>query len=209
MIAFGGLTAVAAATVLVVALLPSTEQRIPSAAAAQLRLIANNLANQTGPQLQRNEWLETHIKEEWSMDLESLGQGGGTPISGAEATAAVSATEWSNNFGESCYSLSIGQAQFASATNEDAWGAVGLTNSPQQRDTAFENPTEQCESTTSNASNGAGLGLGIGTTRVATLPTDPSTLAHELTTGTTGIEGLDQLPSTRGKIRDSNEWWTF
>jgi len=195
----GGLTAVAAATVLVVLLLPSTGQRIPSAAAAQLRLIADNLANQTEPQLQRNEWLETHIKEEWSMDLESLGQGGGTPVSGAEATAAVSATEWSNNFGESCYSLSIGQAQFASVTNEDAWDAAGLTNSPQQQDTPLENPTEQCESTTSNASNGAGLGFGIGTTRVATLPADPSTLAHELTTGTTGIEGLDQLPIDPGQ----------
>src|ERR1700677_1296115 len=74
--ALGGLTAVAAATVLVVLLLPSTGQRIPNAAAAQLRLIADNLANQTEPHLQRNEWLETHIKEEWSMDLESLGQGG-------------------------------------------------------------------------------------------------------------------------------------
>jgi hypothetical protein len=133
------------------------------------------------------------------MDLESLGQGGGTPVSGAEATAAVSATEWSNNFGESCYSLSIGQAQFASVTNEDAWDAAGLTNSPQQQDTPLENPTEQCESTTSNASNGAGLGFGIGTTRVATLPADPSTLAHELTTGTTGIEGLDQLPIDPGQ----------
>jgi hypothetical protein len=197
--ALGGVTAVAAATVLVVLLLSSTGQRIPSAAAAQLRLIAENLANQTEPQLQRNEWLETHIKEEWSMDLESLGQGEGTPVPGAEAAAAVSATEWSNNFGESCYSLSIGEARFASVSNEEAWHAAGLTNSPQQRDAPFEDPTEQCESTTSNASNGMGLGFGIGTTRVATLPTDPSTLAHELTTGTTGIEGLDQLPIDPGQ----------
>ena len=200
-LAFGGFAAVAAATALALVLLPSTGQRIPTAAAAQLRLIADNVANQVVPRLQRGQWLKTQAHVLWSMDLEYLGQGGATPVSGAEATAAVTTTQWSNNFGESCYSLSIGHAQFASPVNQAAWDAAGLLNSPddQQKDTPFGNP-EQCGvSTTSNASNGTGLPFGAGTTNVSSLPTDPSTLAHELTTGTTGIQGLDHLSISPGQ----------
>jgi hypothetical protein len=189
------------AAVLAALLLPSVGQHTPVAAAAQLRLIAANAANQAVPQLQRGQWLETQTQGLWSMDLESLGQGGATPVSGAEATAAVTTTQWSNNFGESCYSLSIGQALFASPVNEAAWDAAGLLNSPhgQQTDDPLANPDQCGLSPTSNASNGTGIQFGAGTTNVASLPTDPSTLAHELTTGTTGIQGLDHLSIDPGQ----------
>jgi hypothetical protein len=47
--------------------------------------------------------------------------------------------------------------------------------------------------TAADAINGAGFAYGAGVTDVSSLPTDPSTLAHELTTGTTGIVGIDHL----------------
>jgi hypothetical protein len=185
------------AVVLAAALLPSVGQHPPVAAAAQLRLIATNAANQVVPQLQRGQWLETQTQELWSMDLEYLGQGGGgaTPVSGAQASAAVTTTQWSNNFGESCYSLSIGPAQFDTPANEAAWDGAGLLNSPhgQEEDDPLANPDQCGVSTTSNASNGTGLGFDAGTTDVSSLPTNPSTLARELATGTTGIQGLDHL----------------
>jgi hypothetical protein len=189
-----GVAAVIAA-VLVAVLLPSVGERPPVAAAAQLRLIAANAANQVVPPLQRGQWLETQAQGLWSMDLEYLGQGGAIPVSGAEATAAVTTTQWSNNFGESCYSLNIGRAEFASPANEAAWDAAGLLNSPdqRQRDNPLANPDQCGISTTSNANNGTGLQSGAGTTNVSSLPRDPSTLAHELTIGTTGIQGLDHL----------------
>ena len=135
------------------------------------------------------------------MDLAYLGQGGAVPVSGAEATAAVTTTQWSNNFGESCYSLSIGQAQFASPANKAAWDAAGLLNSPHgnQKDNPLANPDQCGFSATSNSSNGSGIQSGAGTTNVSALPTDPSALAYELTTGTTGIQGLDHLSITPGK----------
>src|ERR1700722_17596863 len=77
------------AAVLGALLLPSVGQHPPVAAAAQLRLIAANAANQAVPQLQRGQWLETQTEGSWSMDLAYLGQGGAVPVSGAEATAAV------------------------------------------------------------------------------------------------------------------------
>ncbi len=189
------------AAVLVALLLPSVGQHPPVAAAAQLRLIAANAANQAVPQLQRGQWLETQTEGSWSMDLAYIGQGGAIPVSGAEATAAVTTTQWSNNFGQSCYSLSIGQAQFASQANEEAWDAAGLLNSPDghQKDNPLANPDQCGFSATSNASNGAGIQSGAGTTNVSSLPADPSTLAHELTTGTTGIQGLDHLEISPGQ----------
>ncbi len=189
------------AAVLVALLLPEVGQHPPAAAAAQLRLIAANAANQVVPQLQRGQWLKTQTEGSWSMDLTYIGQGGAIPVSGAEATAAVTTTQWSNNFGESCYSLSIGQAQFASSANEAAWDAAGLLNSPHgaEKNDPLANPDQCGFSATSNASNGTGLQSGAGTTNVSSLPTDPSTLAHELTTGTTGIQGLDHLSITPGQ----------
>src|ERR1700677_801374 len=161
--ASAGVAAVIAA-VLVAVLLPSVGQQPPVAAAAQLRLIAANAANQVVPQLQRGQWLETQAHGLWSMDLEALGQGGGTPVPGAEATAEVTTTQWSNNFGESCYSLNIGQAEFSSPANEAAWDAAGLLNSPDgpQKDNPLANPDQCGISTTSNASNGTGLQFGAG-----------------------------------------------
>jgi hypothetical protein len=49
------------------------------------------------------------------------------------------------------------------------------------------------------ASNGAGLAYGAGVTDVSSLPTDPSVLAHELATGTTGISGIDHLAILPGQ----------
>lgn len=70
------------------------------------------------------------------------------------------------------------------------WKSVGLTVNP------IHQPVSSCSNLDgANAGNGISLLSGSGTTDVSSLATDPSTMAHELGTGTTGITGLDEVGS--------------
>jgi hypothetical protein len=112
------------------------------------------------------------------------------PIIGAEASITGTVIQWSNNFGESCWTTAVSSATFATPANKRAWDAIGLPDSPNY-------PTNGlCGSVASaNVVNGQGGGV----VNVAGLSTDPGTLAHELETGTTGIAAIDDAgPPTDG-----------
>jgi hypothetical protein len=173
------------AAVLVAVLLPWVGQRPPAAAAAQLRLIAANAANQPVPTLGNDQWLEVKSQSTYAFTVTTLGS---LSAGGASATIPTTSTNWSNDFGETCWTIDFSDAHFASPSNQTAWSSLGLSTSPTQP------ALSDCEiSTTGDANNGAGFAYGAGVTDVSSLPTDPSTLAHELTTGTTGIPGIDNL----------------
>ncbi|MGD0394941.1 MAG: hypothetical protein ABSC41_20150 [Acidimicrobiales bacterium] len=183
----GGAGAVSIAALLLLALLPVIGQHQQSAAAAELHQIATNVTNRSVPQLKRDQWLETKRLASFSMDVKWIGS---TSISGAEATVIATQTEWSNNFGETCVLSELGRAHFASSAAETTWTSVGLIVDP------IQPPVSPCsDGGGANARNGDGLSFGSGTTDVSSLATDASALAHELSTGTTGISGLDQLGS--------------
>ncbi len=184
----GAIGAAVAVVLLITVLLPNVGQHPPvAAAAAELRQIGTNLANRPVPQLNRDQWLETKQQISYAMVVDQIGS---TKISGAQATVVASQTNWSNNFGETCLLPGLGQAQFASAANEMTWKSVGLTVDPIQQ------PVSSCSNLEgANAGNGMSLLSGSGITDVSSLATDPSTLAHELITGTTGISGLDEVGS--------------
>ena len=75
-------------------------------------------------------------------------------------------------------------------TQQCPWTSVGLVVDPIQQ------PVSPCsDGGGANARNGDSLSFGSGATDVSSLATDASALAHELSTGTTGISGLDQLGS--------------
>ena len=183
----GGISTVVVAVLLLLLLLPVSGQHQQSAAAAELRQIGTNFANRPVPRLNRDQWLETKQRISYTMVVDQIGS---TKISGAQATVVASQTNWSNNFGETCLLPGLGQAQFASSANEMTWKSVGLTVDPIQQ------PVSSCSNLEgANAGNGISLLSGSGTTDVSSLATDPSTLAHELATGTTGISGLDEVGS--------------
>jgi hypothetical protein len=183
----GGISTVVVAVLLLLFLLPTSGQHQQSAAAAELRQIGTNLANRPVPQLHRDQWLETKQQVSYAMVVDQIGS---TKISGAQATVVASQTSWSDNFGETCLLPGLGPAQFASSADEMTWKSVGLTVDPIQQ------PVSSCSNLEgANAGNGISLFSGSGTTDVSSLATDPSTLAHELRTGTTGISGLDEVGS--------------
>ena len=175
----GAVAAVAAAAVLVAVLLPSVGQKSPVAAAAQLRLIADNASDQSVPQLASNEWLETQQNVSYSIQITELNA---MPVSNVTASIPGTVTQWSNNFGQSCWTTVIDAATFASPANKAAWERVGLPDTP-----ANANDGTCMGLTGANVANGQGGGV----VNVANLPTDPTTLAHELQTGTTGIYEID------------------
>jgi hypothetical protein len=182
---------VSIASVLLAIFLPSTGEYLPSAAAAQLRLIADNASNQPVPTMTRDQWLESKAQGSYSIGITTVGS---SPVSDASASIPVTVTQWSNNSGQTCSITNLGQAQFASPSNQAAWSSIGLSATPTQA------TASGCAvSSVATASNGAGLAYGAGVTDVSSLPADPSTLAQELTTGTTGISGIDHLAILPGQ----------
>jgi hypothetical protein len=181
----GGITAVVGAVLLLTVLFPGVERHSPPAAAAELQQIAANAVRQPPLQLGRNEWLQTGQQVSFSAQISSVGS---TPTPGAQATVGASIKEWSNSMGESCASATTSPAQFASPANARAWHAAGLLDLPKSQ------PVVSCASV-DGATAANGLGRGNGVISVSGLPTDPSILARELETGTTGIAGIDQMSS--------------
>jgi hypothetical protein len=178
-VVFAGPVAALAAALLVVLLLPSVGQKSPVAAAAQLRLIADHASDQPVRQLASNQWLETQQRVSYTTQVTELDS---ESVSNVTASIPGTVTQWSNDFGESCWTTVIGAATFSSPTNKAAWEAAGFPDTP-------TNSNDGTCATASGANVANGQGGGV--VNVASLPTDPATLAHELQTGTTGIEEID------------------
>ncbi len=188
LVVMGGVGAAVAALLLVVLIIPNIGPRQPVAAAAELRQIASNAASQTAPQLGVGQYLST---EERVSLFASVTQVGPTQTPDAQATIAATVNQWTDEYGDTCISATSTPAQFATPANQAAWKAAGVLDSPNgQPDTScvtnspspFGSPTEDG-----------------GIIDVSHLPTDPSVLAHQLSTGTTGISGLDQLSLPKGE----------
>ena len=194
------LVGITAVSVLLVVILPSASQRIPVAAAAQLRLIAANTEGQPVPTLGRGQWLKIGAQSSNFVNVTGIGS---AAVSDATASIPETVTQWSDNFGQTCSTTKFGQAQFASPANQAAWNAIGLSDTPTQLPTTTPTipTTAGCVvNSGTNASNGGGLATGgLGVTDVSSLSRDPTTLAHELTLGTTGIVGIDHLTVLPGQ----------
>jgi hypothetical protein len=175
----GGLGASVTVLLLLVLVLPSVGQKPPVAAAAQLRLIADNAARQPIPQLTSQQWLEMQVRVSFTEQVTEIDS---KPVTGAEASIPGTVTQWSNNFGESCWTTVVGSAAFVSPANKRAWDAIGLPDAPSQ-------PTDGL--CVGDAGANVANGQGGGVVNVAGLSTDPATLAHELQTGTTGVPAID------------------
>jgi hypothetical protein len=175
--------AIAAAMLLVVLLVPSVGQHQPVAAAAALKEIAANAGNQSVPQLSDGQLL--HTSEQVSM-FAQVSQVGSTPTPDAQATAGATVQQWSNKQGNSCISATSGTAQFASPVNAAAWKAAGLLDSPSGQ------PLTSCELVAGQSPYNSDPAVVI---NVSSLTTNPSVLAGELATGTTGIRAVDQRDS--------------
>ncbi len=185
---------VAVAAALLVALVPGpVGQKLPVAEAAQLRLIAANAASQPVLHLGSDQWLRidqvslvsleaTHQVPDGQLDGKPVVTS--KPIPGATATVRVTSTQWYNSIGQACVSLRPGSITFASSANHAAWVRAGLR-------TRFAGPLAVCPDwVAANAFNG--FAQGIGAVNVSSLTSDPSLLATQLRSGTTGIPGLDQ-----------------
>jgi hypothetical protein len=181
------LTAVAAVVALVVVAQPTTHRTGKTTISAfptrlpvgdQLRLIADRVAEQPILQIQADQALFTQAN---LSVLATVNTGA------AEATIGLSVQKWSTAAGQTCTTITAQPAQFASAAEQSAWVGLNLLTLP--------NPphASQClqpggGAVPPDAITGAGQLI-----NVSSLPTDPSTLANELETATTGIPALDQL----------------
>ncbi len=190
-LSLSGLVAVAAVAI-VVALLaastPLTPARSKGAglapisgtlpAGTQLRLLADRVAEENVPSLGVDQLLFTESRLSVSAEVND---------NAAQATVVLDVKKWSNATGQSCTSVTAQPAQFATPAEQAAWSGLGLLDAPQAQ------PVTGC------------LGGDTGTTQpdtitgdgqlmdVSGLPTDPSQLAQELESGTTGIPAIDQL----------------
>jgi hypothetical protein len=175
--------AIAAAMLLVVLLVPTVGQHQPVAAAAALKEIAVNAGNQPVPQLSDGQLL--HTSEQVSM-FAQVSQVGSTPTPDAQATVGATVQQWSDKQGNSCISATSGTAQFASPVNAAAWKSAGLLDSPSRQ------PLTTCYGLAGQLPYNTDPAVVM---NVSGLTTDPSVLAGELATGTTGIRVVDQRDS--------------
>jgi len=175
--------AIAAAMLLGVLLVPTVGQHQPVAAAAALKKIAANARNQSVPQLSDGQLLYT--SEQVSM-FAQVSQVGSTPTPDAQATVGATVQQWTDKHGNSCISMTSGSAQFASPVNAAAWKAAGLLDSPSGQ------PETLCEVVAGQSTYNSDPAVVI---NVSNLTTNPSVLAGELATGTTGIRAVDQRDS--------------
>jgi hypothetical protein len=187
----------ATAVAVVVVLLPSTgpSPSVPAVvqpkAAQELSLISTRAAARSTahsiPELLPGQWLSTQSQVVLSVQNVRIGS---TRTPDAKTTIHALVSEWANEQGQSCVSGVMQPAQFASPADQAAWNATGIRSVP------TTNPVTGC-STVAGATPLNGEGLGIGAIDAARLPRDPATLAKELSTGTTGMLGLDDDKSTR------------
>ena len=170
-----GVGALLAAILLVLQLLPTPSLRVPTAEAAVLRHLAGEAAAEPTPVLKSDEWLRSESRVSYLVAPPHGGPESAAPPS-ARAVLTVNAEEWSNDLGQYCSRQVVVSWAYRPANPQASPGQFGEPSSPQS----------QC---------GIGfLGLGgqaPGALDVARLPTDPTALAQELETGSTGIPALD------------------
>ena len=162
---------VAAAIFIGVSIAPESTHHEPMAAAAALKKIARNTAQQPANPLGTGQYLLTQSDITFLATVAAVGE---KPTPGAQATLRANIKEWANNEGGSCIIATSKPATFSSPTNQQAWVAAGLLVNP-------TGPSTSCS------------WVGTGVLNTSQLPTDPALLANELENGRTGIATLDQM----------------
>ena len=175
---------VVAILLLVGVLWPTAGFRAGPSAAATLRSLAQIAGAQPSTVPADNQWLEQKVQVSFNALILTVGS---TSTPNASATVNATINEWSNTRSTTCTQSTFSAAQFASLANQQAWLAAGLLVNP-------VSPSVSC--TTVSGPQSSAVGGGTGAFDISSLPTDPTTLAQELEAGTTGIKGLDQLPSS-------------
>ena len=146
----------------------------------QLQLLADRAAEQPIPHLQAGQALYTQAN---LSVLANVNNGA------AQATVGLSVQKWSTATGQTCTTLTGQAAQFSSPSQQAAWTGLNLRVTPQPS-TASQCLAGGAGAVPPDAITGAGQLIDV-----SSLPTDPTTLAQELESGTTGIPALDQLLS--------------
>jgi hypothetical protein len=173
-----------------------------AAAAAELRQIAVKAERQSPVTLGPGQWLVTEHRESTLIEILPThrieiqpGRYGSISDSTTNARAVIAATirEWTSTTGTECVAETSGPAKFASSLNRTAWMASGFLTRPNRELLAGPNCLYQ-GLTAVNI-------LGPSVINVAGLSTNPQVLAQDLTNGTLGIPGLDQL-SGKGAALD-------
>lgn len=182
------LSLVAAILVLAGMLWPTAGFRAGPSAAATLRSLAQVAGAQPSTLPADNQWLEQKVQVSFNALILTVGS---TSTPNVSATVNATINEWSNTKSTTCTQSTFGAAQFVSPVNEQAWIAAGLLVNP-------VSPSVSC--TTVNGSQSSAVGGGAGAFDISSLSTNPATLAQELESGTTGITGLDQLPSSEAGV---------
>ena len=132
----GGIGVAAVVGALLLTLVPSLGQPQPLAAAAQLRQIASNAAQQHGLRLTQGQVVLDRFTFSVSVQLDRTSNtlthapngstsvtSRTTPIPDAKATFDGTMNEWANDRGGSCLLFTYGSPKFASSTNKSAWQA--------------------------------------------------------------------------------------
>ena len=145
---------------------------------AQLRLIADRVTEQPVSHLQADQLLHTRA----NLSVFATVNNGA-----AQATIGVSVQKWSTASGQTCTMLTAQPAQFASPSEQAAWVGLHLLVTPNPP-TASQCLQGNGGGAPPDAITGAGQLIDV-----SSLPTDPSTLAQEFESGTTGVAVLDQL----------------
>ena len=191
-VSVGALAAIAASVVLILQILPTSKITTPIAAAAQLSHLADVV--KSAPSLQAGQWSTYQMQGVVDATVGSVGK---TPTPDAKAAIPLSYQVWSNSTGSTCTSQQFGTASFASPENAQAWHSIGLIDTPTNQ------PATGCvgglEATWAN-------GSGPPVIDVSKLTQDPTVLADQLQSGTTGIQLIDQTavgngPHVAGFIR--------
>jgi hypothetical protein len=177
-ISVGIAVAVAACSIVVVRVLPTSKPTHSVTAAARISQLAGTV--QPAPQPQPGQW--SSYKMEASIAI-SIGSIGGMPTPNAEAAIPLAIQSWSNSTGTTCISQAFGTATFATQANAEAWHAIGLIDTPTNQ------PITDCAAGVEASQRAASTMEAID---VSTVTHDPATLAEQLQDGETGIPIIDQ-----------------
>jgi hypothetical protein len=173
--------AVSAVIVLAVVLVPIGQSQ-QVAAAVQLRRIAAKAATrQPLPLVGAGRYLMTQDDASLLLTASYIGS---SPARNVQATVHATIQQWTDKYGDTCTRTSSGPAMFASPVNQAAWSAAGLLDSP------TDTPALNCNQATEPLFSETDVESGI--VDVSHLTTNPTLLAHDLMTGTTGLAFLDQ-----------------
>jgi hypothetical protein len=115
----------------------------------------------------------------------------GVESSAGDTSMTGIVTVWDNS-DSACFTGSFGTVAFSSALAQSTWQNLGLhTNSA---------TSGYCQSLhfTNYPGSNTSLPSGVGPLDAGSLPTDPATLAEELSDGTTGIASLDSVSPPSG-----------